>query len=467
MSLWYDKKAYALLKKCSDNKDVTEWNDYRKDTNHAPINLRFANLRNFYLVDADLRNVDLRGTDLDKMKCRNADVENTNINTSFYEIVYFLMALVSILFIWALKQYGINVKFMQGILYMMVVIMIAITSVTISSIMGNGIIISRGIAVGFGVGIVGFVIGFVIMGTMFISSIFSLDTIAGIGIVTTIIVMNKNLILSFKASNNIAIAYAKNPEKAIGFDVSYLKKISIPLSIRSSKQIRIVKELLGKVKDEKEKQELQKKLEELEKENEHDLEKEVYAETQQIKIQNALNHILKPYEYIENNIAMLRKHNYFFYGVIVILLSVFIYALFEDYIGTRSSQFIEVLGKDSVSFGSIFGVILFYSTPILFGMSIIVYAITQINKNIQSMETMQEQRRAIEVLQSTLLAQTEIADVSDDEIKALTQALQKGALERMFGQDKTSQGSEKATSSYREKLLLNSLNKFLMQALKK
>ena len=83
------------------------------------------------------------------------------------------------------------------------------------------------------------------------------------------------------------------------------------------------------------------------------------------------------------------------------------------------------------------------------------------------MESMQEQRRSIEVLKSTLLAQTEIAEVSDDEIKALTKSLQKGALERMFGKDKKVEDSKKETSNYREKLMLNHLSKFLMQSLKK
>jgi len=322
------------------------------------------------------------------------------------------------------------------------------------------------------VAILGFICGFFVdIGIVGIQSRVDVSSMSMIfiNVITFLgsMVIIKKIIDDINYSIHKSILYAQNLKKSLGFDVKYMKGAIIPTSIKLANKITMLKKHLKKVKDEKEKQELQKNLEEVQKEKEHVLEKEAHAKTQQIKIQNALNHILKPYEYIEKNISKLRKHNYFFYGVIIILLSVFTYALFENYIDTRTLQFQKILEKDSVSFGAIFGVILFYSTPILFGMSIIVYAITQINKNIQSMETMQEQRRAIEVLQSTLLAQTEIADVSDDEIKALTQALQKGALERMFGQDKISQGSEKATSSYREKLLLNSLNKFLMQALKK
>ncbi len=102
-----------------------------------------------------------------------------------------------------------------------------------------------------------------------------------------------------------SIAHAKNPKNAIGFETKYLNDIQIPLSAHSDKEIIIVKELLEKEKDEKEKQELQKKLEELQKEKENFLKKETLAKTQQIKIQNALHHILRPYEYIERNISKL------------------------------------------------------------------------------------------------------------------------------------------------------------------
>jgi len=288
----------------------------------------------------------------------------------------------------------------------------------------------------------------------------------GMGINTMSLFMVAMFPIIMRQNLQMSIAHAKNPEKTIGFETKFLDGITTRLSTHSDKEITIIKELLEKEQDATEKQELQKKLEELQKEKEYALEKEAHAKTQQIKIQNALNHILRPYEYIERNISKLRKHNYFFYGIIFMLLSVFIYALLHEYLDTRSSQFLKVLNKESISFGAIFGVILFYATPILFGMSIIVYAITQINKNIQSMEFMQEQRRSIEVLQSTLLAQTEIADVSDDEIKALTQALQKGALERMFGQEKVKENTAKESSSYREKLMVNNLSKVLTQALK-
>jgi len=251
MALWYDKKAYALLKKCSDARDLTEWNAYRKETNYVPINLRFANLRGFYLVDADLRDVDFRGANLYGAKCHLSDVWKANIGMQSYWKIYWILIFLSLLFILG--------RYMSE---------------------GEIGIIQRDL-----------------INLLFISFIAGLLPI--------------DLFRERLSSASKSIAYAKNPEEAIGFDAKYLKDITIPLSTRSDKEIAVVKELLAKEEDKKEKLELQNKLEELQKEKETVLLVEAHAKTQQIKIQNALNHILKPYEYMERNISKLRKHNYF------------------------------------------------------------------------------------------------------------------------------------------------------------
>ncbi len=475
MTLWYDKKAYALLKKYSDNQDMRKWNSYRVETKHEPINLRFSNLENFYLLDADLRNVDFRGSRLAGAKFHGADVDDANISTGIYWIMYFGAIVLSFIFVLGLYliaaidtevfAFAAAVAHFYVILAFLSVLLVFLLATLVSDIDFTGVV---GVA---SIAIIGGIVGVGVAGVAgVLDGIGGVSGIGGVFVTTGVIVIGSSLIKYFISGISfdicMLIAYAKNPEKVIGFNTKYLKDISIPLSSRSYKEISLVKELLTKEINEKEKKKLRHKLEELEKEKENALRQEAYAKTQQIKIQNALNHILKPYAYIERNISKLRRHNYFFYGLIAILLGTFIYALAQNYLDTRGSHFLAVLDKKSVSFGAIFGVILFYATPILFGMSIIIYAVNQINKNIQTMESMQEQRRFIEVLQSTLLAQTEIADVSDDEIKSLTQALQKGALERMFGQVKSTEKTPKETSSYREKLLVNNLSKVFTQALK-
>lgn len=463
MSLWYDKEAYTLLKRCSDNQDMTEWNAYRAKKNNTPINLRLTNLRDFYLVEANLKNVDLRGTNLRRIECKGADVENANISTDFYWEIYFWIIFLSLLIISLFGLIEVNdmILGMISIIIMRIFTTFHDSSISIPLNPSILFIIILGI-----IGTLGISIGGIILAVFGNSIGGVIISILGSFIYFSVLLM-KYFIFSLNQINNRAILYANNPEESIGFNTKYHKNINISLSKSIEKEIVILKELVAKEKDEKEKKILREKLDKVEKDKESYIIDEADAKTQQIKIQNTLNHILKPYAYIEENIRKLNKHNYFFYGIIMLLIGVFIYAISEHYFDTRANQFLEVIQKDTVSFGAIFGVILFYATPILFGVSIIIYAINQINKNIQNIDNMQEQKRSIEVLQSTLLAQTEIADVSDNEIKALIQALQKGALERMFGQEKASSNSVKESSTYREKLLINNLSKFLTQAVKK
>ena len=151
MALWYDKKAYALLKKCSDAKDLTEWNAYRKKTNHAPINLRFADLIGFYLVDADLRDIDFRGTFLAHTKCHGADVNHVNISTNFYWYAFFVSVILTTLLSLSLYTLGIKSE-MQSLIFVFV------SFVFLVSLFYFG---SFGMAIDFGaVGILGILVGF-------------------------------------------------------------------------------------------------------------------------------------------------------------------------------------------------------------------------------------------------------------------------------------------------------------------
>jgi uncharacterized protein YjbI with pentapeptide repeats len=76
-----NKQAYKLLKECSKKKDLTGWNEFRKETNNKAINFRFKNLKGFYLVGANFDNVDCRGANLQNADLRNATVKNTNIES--------------------------------------------------------------------------------------------------------------------------------------------------------------------------------------------------------------------------------------------------------------------------------------------------------------------------------------------------------------------------------------------------
>ena len=106
MGIWYDKEAYELLKKCSDAKDLTEWNEFRKSTNYAPINLRFANLQNFYLQKAELQNVDLRGSvSIGDSNFELANLDDTKFLLINYHKLVFLFFLWIGFFIFFLNSY--------------------------------------------------------------------------------------------------------------------------------------------------------------------------------------------------------------------------------------------------------------------------------------------------------------------------------------------------------------------------
>ena len=89
--MFYDKEAYNVLKKCAQKNDIEEWSEYRKKHKNASISMRFANLRYFYLQDADLTNIDFRGANLEGANLEGADVENANISIGWLIQLYFFV----------------------------------------------------------------------------------------------------------------------------------------------------------------------------------------------------------------------------------------------------------------------------------------------------------------------------------------------------------------------------------------
>ncbi len=106
MGIWYDKKAYELLKKCSDAKDLTEWNEYRKSTNYSPINLRFVDLSNLYLQKAELQNIDLRGAILHRTDFEFADVSSVNKSSTLFNWFYTIFFIIGLGSAWTAEILG-------------------------------------------------------------------------------------------------------------------------------------------------------------------------------------------------------------------------------------------------------------------------------------------------------------------------------------------------------------------------
>ncbi len=68
----FNQEQYDILKRCSENKEITEWNSYRVEHPKVRIHLKNADLEGADLRGADLRGADLRGADLKGAKLRGA-----------------------------------------------------------------------------------------------------------------------------------------------------------------------------------------------------------------------------------------------------------------------------------------------------------------------------------------------------------------------------------------------------------
>jgi uncharacterized protein YjbI with pentapeptide repeats len=79
----YNKIQYDLLKKCSKNKNTTEWNDWRKKNSEEKITLIGVDLSSFELIDANLENADLSGAKLFNTNLSNANLKGANLEEAY------------------------------------------------------------------------------------------------------------------------------------------------------------------------------------------------------------------------------------------------------------------------------------------------------------------------------------------------------------------------------------------------
>ncbi|MEA3224512.1 MAG: pentapeptide repeat-containing protein [Planctomycetota bacterium] len=85
-----DLAQYDMLKRCSDKKDMTEWNEWRKRHSNTVIWLQGANLRDAYLKGAYLANAHLKGAELwcshlEKAILHDADLEGADLTSAHLE----------------------------------------------------------------------------------------------------------------------------------------------------------------------------------------------------------------------------------------------------------------------------------------------------------------------------------------------------------------------------------------------
>jgi len=75
----FDEKQYQMLVRCSEKKDITEWNEWHDAHQEAPILLEGADLGGANLKGADLWKANLKGAELDKANLEGAKLWEANL----------------------------------------------------------------------------------------------------------------------------------------------------------------------------------------------------------------------------------------------------------------------------------------------------------------------------------------------------------------------------------------------------
>ncbi|HIJ70724.1 MAG TPA: hypothetical protein HPP87_05090 [Planctomycetes bacterium] len=76
----FSQEQYDMLKRCSDKKDMTEWNEWRNDVVGGTwIHLEKAYLKRFCLESASLYKVNLKGAELQEANLQGADFIRANL----------------------------------------------------------------------------------------------------------------------------------------------------------------------------------------------------------------------------------------------------------------------------------------------------------------------------------------------------------------------------------------------------
>lgn len=432
--LFYDQEAYKLLQECSNNKDISKWNEYRKTNNNAPINLRFSDFSNFYLVGANMQNVDFRCSIFDKTTdMKNANVSKANFSSKIYLYIYLLYFLILVFSIFiknaVIINYGSLMKYIdyENQMLILLYILFILPAVSISIIIENvsAMRLKQQFFTAIIVGIFYFIIEVFMFMIMLdntsivlalkIALIFTTNFLSAIIIVVAILSA-----LTYYAMIIIAqksIANAKNPEECIGFDAKYLKYRDTSIYTSIEKEIEEQKKQLNAIVDNEDaKTKLSKSIEE----NKKLL---IEGKTQDDKLEDIIRAFKKPYFYLEKNINQLKVLNAIYFIVILCILGIFLYFR-SDFISNRANSFNKLFViKDTLpDFGTIFGVMLFYGTPVILGISIIIYLIAQVNKNLDKISNYQIQNRGIYEVESIIKARA-ILGLKADEFKKVSNGL--------------------------------------------
>jgi hypothetical protein len=84
----FDQAAYGILKRCSDAKDMTEWNEWRERNPEKEIYLQGADLKGFFLQKANFENAHCEGANFQEARCEGADFSGAHCEGANFSRAY-------------------------------------------------------------------------------------------------------------------------------------------------------------------------------------------------------------------------------------------------------------------------------------------------------------------------------------------------------------------------------------------
>ena len=483
-----NKKHYDLLKSCSDKKDMTDWNLFRLRNPNKKIDLKFSSLSNFYLMEANLQGIDLRYVLINNTKMNGADVKNSRLTSYTFLITRFIIMSLIIFYIGYFTDL-IIIKTITSLNNLINNAFLLMINIFISSFIIIFLVhfintstsdVYRNIftfVIQF-IGIILFIFVFVGVFSLLFNLYIALFVITIIIFFGAMYDFNSIVERQYKS-----IANSKNPMEAINFNSKYLSNI---------KESEELKEELSKIEHKSKEQEkikneldndknlaadiresFQIRLNALEKEETKRLETEQLLkaridiiekrEDEEADIRKSMDAIKESFSHIdtiEKSIYYMNK----IYGVLlmigILMLIYFGYTSFEN----RETTFLQL---KEITFSASLGIVIFYATPILFSFVIIVFSISNLNRNIKEKEKLLEKKYLIELIESTFYAQIRNGGDARDAMEKLIQKLADSAYEQLSLQVNKSQNENVQQKSYRDRIVEKRVDLMINALIKK
>ncbi len=106
----FNQSQYTMLRRCSNTKKISQWNDWRKAHPEKAIQLAGADLERAFLEQADLKGADLRGANLQGADLKGADLRNANLKGALFFEADLKDADLQGAFLWGADLNGVNLE---------------------------------------------------------------------------------------------------------------------------------------------------------------------------------------------------------------------------------------------------------------------------------------------------------------------------------------------------------------------